>query len=57
VEDRDYLYRRAEEEVYRASAATAQREASFHYQLAELFLERIYGAQGNPRAAACWAEA
>jgi hypothetical protein len=50
MDDPDYLYRRAEEEIERARAATAERIVSFHYQLAGLFLDRIYGAEGDPRA-------
>jgi hypothetical protein len=51
MEDRDYFYRRAEEEIDRARASSAEREVSFHYRLAGLYLDRIYGTEGDPRAA------
>ena len=51
MEDRDYYYRRAVEELDRASAATVERVVSIHYQLAHLYLDRVYGAEGNPRIA------
>jgi hypothetical protein len=49
--DRDYLYRRAEEEIERARHSTIQRVVQAHYELAGLYLDRIYGSEGNPRAA------
>ena len=49
--DRDYLYRRAEEEIERARHSTAARVVKAHYELAGLYLDRIYGSEGNPRAA------
>lgn len=52
MDDLDYLYRRAEEELERARSATVECVVSFHYRYAGLFLDRIYGAEGDPRAAA-----
>lgn len=51
TDDRDYHYRRAEEELERARAATVERVAHFHYRLAEFYLDLVYGAEGDPRAA------
>ena len=48
-QDRDYCYRRAEEELERARMSSAARVVAAHYQLAGLYLDRIYGAEGNPR--------
>ncbi|MDB5670428.1 MAG: hypothetical protein JWO25_1387 [Alphaproteobacteria bacterium] len=49
--DQDYFYRRAEEEIDRARISTAERVVRFHYELAGLYLDRVYGAEGNPRFA------
>ena len=51
MEDCEYYYRRAEEELDRAREATAERAVSIHYQLASLYLDRVYGAEGDPRGA------
>ena len=51
MDDRDYYYLRAEEELDRARSATAEHVVSFHYRLAGLYLDRIYGPEGDPRAA------
>jgi hypothetical protein len=47
--DREYCYRRAEEELERARTSTTARVVQVHYELAELYLDRLYGAEGNPR--------
>jgi len=31
-------------------ASSAEQEVSFHYRLAGLYLDRIYGSEGDPRA-------
>ena len=49
-EDRTYSYQRAEEELERAQASATERLVSFHYRLAGLHLDRVYGADGDPRA-------
>ena len=48
--DRDYFYRRAEQEIAVAQAARCERLVRFHYQLASLYLDRVYGEAGDPRA-------
>ncbi len=50
MEDRDYYYLRAEEELDRARKATLGRVVDIHYQLAGLYLDRVYGPEGDPRA-------
>lgn len=42
-EDRAYFERRAEEEVVCACFSRDPRAVEFHYQLAELYLEKLYG--------------
>jgi hypothetical protein len=49
--DRDYYYRRAEEELERARAATVDKVARCHFLLAGLYLDLVYGPEGDPRAA------
>lgn len=49
-EDRDYFYRRAEQEIACAQAASGERQVRLHYQLAALYLDRIFGSEGDPRA-------
>ena len=48
-EERDYCYRRAEQEIGLAQASASERLVSFHYRLAGLYLDRLYGAEGDPR--------
>ena len=48
-DDRSYFYRRAEEEIERARASVNERLVHFHYLLAGLYLDRIYGHEGDPR--------
>jgi len=48
--DRDYFYRRAEEEIAVAQASASEPLVRFHYQLASLYLDRVFGADGDPRA-------
>jgi hypothetical protein len=48
-EDRAYFYRRAEEEIEHARASATERLVHFHYVLAGLYLDRVYGAEGDPR--------
>ncbi|WP_165356254.1 hypothetical protein [Sphingosinicella sp. BN140058] len=48
-EDRDYFYRRAEQEIACAQAAAGERQVRLHYQLADLYLDRVFGAEGDPR--------
>jgi hypothetical protein len=50
-DDRRYFYRRAEEEIERAQAAQQERLTSFHYRLADLYLDRVFGPDGDPRQA------
>ena len=56
MDDLDYYYLRAEQELDRARAATAEHVVRFHYQLAGLYLDRVYGAEGDPRAVPVAAE-
>jgi len=42
-DERNYFYRRAEEEIARAQASEDERLVSFHYHLAGLYLDRVYG--------------
>ena len=49
-EDRTYFYQRAEQELAQAVASPSAQLVSFHYQLAGLHLDRVYGADGDPRA-------
>jgi hypothetical protein len=49
-EDRTYFYRRAEQETADAQAALSERQAGFHYQLAALYLDKVFGAEGDPRS-------
>ena len=48
-DDRGYFYRRAEEEIGRAQAASVARQVEFHYRLASLYLDRVFGTEGDPR--------
>ena len=48
-DDRSYFYSRAEEEIERARSSSNERVVKFHYLLAGLYLDRVYGAQGDPR--------
>lgn len=51
--ERDYFYNRAEAEIRMAQQATAPEAVRAHYQLAGLYLDRVYrsdgadGADGN----------
>jgi len=47
---RDYFYRRAEQEIAVAQAAETETLVRIHYQLASLYLDRVYGDAGDPRA-------
>jgi len=49
-DDRAYYYRRAEEEIARAQAATDERGVSAHYHLAGYYLDRVFGP-GSPESA------
>lgn len=42
-EDREYYYRRAEEEISRAQDAWDERSVRAHYLLAGYYLEQVYG--------------
>ena len=42
-DDREYYCRRAEEEITRAQSAEDARLVSFHYHLAGLYLDKVYG--------------
>jgi hypothetical protein len=44
-EERAYFYRRAEEEVERAQSSAETAATVFHYQLSELYLERVFGCE------------
>jgi hypothetical protein len=48
-EDRDYFYRRAEQEIACAQSADGERQVRIHYQLAGLYLDRVFGTDGDPR--------
>lgn len=48
-DDRTYFYRRAEEETDRARTATSPRLVALHYRFASAYLDRVFGAEGNPR--------
>jgi hypothetical protein len=43
MDDRDYLSHRAEVELHMAQTATAPAAVKAHYQLAALYLDRLYG--------------
>jgi hypothetical protein len=50
-DDKSYFRRRAEEEIARAQASDDERLVSFHYHLAGLYLDLVYGDQaGTPQA-------
>lgn len=49
-EDRDYFYRRAEQEIACAQSACGERQVRLHYQIAETYLDRVFGADGDPRS-------
>ena len=51
-EDRDYFYHRAEQEIACAQASASPPLVRFHYQLAALYLDRVFGAVGDPRSVA-----
>ena len=42
-QDLAWIERRAEEEIFRASASTDERVVTFHYTLANLYLDRLFG--------------
>lgn len=42
-DDKSYFHRRAEEEIVRAQASVDERLVSFHYNLAGLYLDRVFG--------------
>ncbi len=46
-DDRSYFHRRAEEEIARAQASDDERLVSFHYNLAGLYLDRVFGTGPN----------
>ena len=48
-EDRDYFYRRAEQELALAQASDNEHVVRFHYHLAGLYLDKVYG---SPEASA-----
>ena len=50
-EDREYYYRRAEEEIAQAQACSVEHAVEFHYRLACYYLDRVFGAEGDPRLA------
>ena len=47
-DEKAYFHRRAEEEIAHAQASTDERLVSFHYQLAGLYLDLVFG--GNEAA-------
>lgn len=47
-DEKSYFHRRAEEEIAHAQASTDERLVSFHYQLAGLYLDLVFG--GNEAA-------
>jgi hypothetical protein len=47
-DDRDYYYRRAEEELARAQASTVPPVVSAHYHLAGLYLDKLYAPEVSP---------
>ena len=40
-----YFYRRAEQEIELACASVDERLVSFHYRLADLYLNKVYGIE------------
>lgn len=42
-DDRSYFYRRAEEELSRAQTSQDESVVRFHYILAGLYLDRVFG--------------
>ncbi len=40
--DADHFYRRAEEEIKRATEATCPEAVKLHYELADRYLDRVY---------------
>ncbi|HJQ16913.1 MAG TPA: hypothetical protein VJ859_07920 [Allosphingosinicella sp.] len=42
-DEKAYFHRRAEEEIAHAQASTDERLVSFHYQLADLYLDLVFG--------------
>lgn len=49
-DDSDYLELRAEAELELAQSATDPRAVQAHYELANAYLERIYGDEGDVKA-------
>ena len=43
ADERDYLERRAEEEIFLAQAAEHRRAVQAHYELASAYLDRLHG--------------
>ena len=41
-DDRDYYYRRAEEEIAQAQTSTDEAAVKFHYFLGGLYLDRVF---------------
>lgn len=48
-DDKAYFYRRAEEEIGLAQRSDAEGSVSFHYRLAALYLDKVFGSEGDPR--------
>jgi hypothetical protein len=50
-DDKTYFHRRAEEEIARAQASDDERLVSFHYHLAALYLDLVFGdARPQPKS-------
>lgn len=49
-QDSEYFYRRAVEEVTFACNAADEREVTFHYELANLYLDRVYAPKAQQEA-------
>ena len=46
-DDRDYYYRRAEQEIALAQTSSDETAVKFHYMLGGLYLDRVFG-DGSP---------
>ena len=49
-EDRDYFSRRAEQEIAMAQSSDNEHVVRFHYHLAGLYLDKVYGPETRGHA-------
>ena len=47
-DDRNYYYRRAEQEIALAQSSTDENSVKFHYMLGGLYLDRVFGDGSRP---------